>query len=398
MEQDRLDYLLRRTLNKEATVEERLEMQQLMEDPAREKEVKELLYACYEQPKALMDLIPQKRDHILQAIFQSVPTMAEEIPVRKLRMFKWQAAAAILFALLSIGVYFMFVANPVGLEQTAGLQQNDIGPGKNRATLTLSDGSVITLDDALKGTIASQSGLKITKNAEGQIVYEVNRQEDESTDGFNTITTPYGGHYDVLLQDGSKVSLNAGSSITYPLSFKKGTRKVTLIGEAYFEVARDKARPFIVATPAVNGIMAQEIQVLGTHFNVCAYADEKSYVTTLLEGSVKVSTENNPEGKILKPGEQATVRNAIRLSSADTEAAIAWKNGVFHFMDQPIENIMRQISRWYDVEISYRGTVPTIGFWVQISRKKKLSEVLESLEETNGVHFKIEGRRVIVMP
>jgi len=386
-------------MEQHATDEERMEMLSLMDDPANETEVKKSLFDVFQSPKSLQDVNPEVSSQILEAIFQSDtishPKLVSSPRISRFNVFKWTAAAAVLFALLTVGFYFLNQRARSLVKPTAQ-HIKDILPGGNRAMLTLSDGSVISLTDASKGKIASQAGIVITKKADGQLSYQLTGQKG-GMEGFNTISTPVGGKYEVILQDGTKVMLNAASKITYPLSFKGDIRKITLTGEAYFEVAKDKHKPFIVATPSANHIKAQEIRVLGTHFNVSAYPDEQAYVTTLLEGSIKIAIGDESAGKLLKPGQQAMVSQYIKVEAADPDAAVAWKNDIFYFSDEPVQNIMRKLGRWYNVEVEFRGTIAKTGLWGQISMKKSLSEVLEVLEETGQVHFNVQGRRVIVM-
>jgi len=275
---------------------------------------------------------------------------------------------------------------------------NDINPGGNKAILTLANGNQINLNDAKSGALVSESGFEIVKDKDGQISYKVSGSAS-GTNEYNTITTPRGGQFIVTLPDGSKVMLNAGSSMKYPTSFAKSlTRKVELSGEAYFEITKDTKHPFIVATDL------QEVEVLGTHFNVSAYNDEASVKTTLLEGSVKVTpslqgTKQSPGSIILKPNEQSSLtKNNIQIKQVDTDEAVAWKSGEFLFRNEPLESIMRKISRWYDVKVVYEDqALAKELFGGMISRSGKISEVLQVLEITKDVHFKVEGRTVTVM-
>lgn len=398
MNNERLNVLLKTAVKGELSDEERNEMMTLLRDPAHEQAVKDTLLEAFHEPKELVDVDPQVGKDILAAVLNSDrANLSERKTVPLYRRLNWAIAAAIALIFLSIAFFFIKQQNEKPIVSVAAKHLNDVDPGANKATLTLADGSVITLNDATAGKIAQQAGMVISKTADGQILYELSESSADQGDGYNTISTPYGGRYEIVLQDGTHVVLNSGSSIRYPLSFKGEQRRVTLSGEAYFEVAKDKSRPFIVATPASATAQAQEIKVLGTHFNVNAYADEKAYVTTLLEGSVKVGIAGTENARILKPGQQSILRQQIQVKEADTETAVAWKNGLFALADEPVEDMMRKLARWYNVEIVYQGTVPQIGFWAQISKNKKLSEVLDVLEETNGIHFKIEGRRVIVM-
>ena len=263
-------------------------------------------------------------------------------------------------------------------------------PGSNKAILTLQDGSKIVLNDVKDGTLAQQGNTKVVKLATGQLVYDKTGTASAKV-LYNTMTTPRGGQYKLTLPDGTEVWLNAASSITYPTAFAGNERDVSITGEAYFEVAKDKSKPFHVTSGN------QTIEVLGTHFNVMAYADEDAIKTTLLEGSVKI-TENN-EAQILKPGEQATVdkNGGLKISVADIDDALAWKNGYFKFNRVNIKYIMRQLARWYDVDLVYEGSVPHDEFVGKIGRGENIEDVLHILE-LDHVHFKIEDKKIIVLP
>jgi ferric-dicitrate binding protein FerR (iron transport regulator) len=288
---------------------------------------------------------------------------------------------------LSLGGYFLFHHQPK--KQIARV--HDIAPGGNKAILTLADGSMIDLRAAKNGKLAKQGDMVINKNADGQIVYanSENNASSQNT-GFNIATTPRGGQFQLVLADGTKVWLNAASSIKYPVVFNGNERKVELTGEAYFEVAHDKEKPFRVIS---NG---QEVEVLGTHFNINAYHDEKSAKTTLLEGSVRISSEG--KNKMLKPGEQAHFENGdILIADVDVNEVVAWKNGFFQFKDDNIRDIMRQLGRWYDVDIKYEGNLPDREFSGTLSRNANLSQMLDILS-FKKIHFRIEGKTIIVTP
>jgi transmembrane sensor len=265
-----------------------------------------------------------------------------------------------------------------------------ITPGSNKAILTLQDGSKIVLNDAKDGTLAQQGNAKIVKLATGQLVYDKTGAALARV-LYNTMTTPRGGQYKLTLPDGTEVWLNAASSITYPTAFVGNERNVSITGEAYFEVAKDKNKPFRVKSGS------QMIEVLGTHFNVMAYGDEDAIKTTLFEGSVKI-TENN-EIQILKPGEQAVVdkNGGLKIGVADVDDALAWKNGYFKFSRVNIKYIMRQLARWYDVDIVYEGSTPHDEFVGKIGRGENIEDVLHILE-LERVHFKIEDKKIIVLP
>lgn len=306
------------------------------------------------------------------------------------------AAAAVVLITFSAGLFFyQYHGDTVG--QFAGNHRQDVAPGSNKAFLTLSDGSRILLGSAKNGELAKQAGIIITKTKDGQLVYTVaDHTVPGNADQFNTITTPNGGQYMINLPDGTKVWLNAASSLKYPVQFAAAGRRVELNGEAYFEVSKDKHRPFKVATGK------QEVEVLGTHFNISGYADEQSIKTTLLEGSVRVSSAGSkvPANSVtIRPGEQAVMAmDKLAVRQADTEEAIAWKNGLFMFSGQDLAGIMKQAARWYDVKVEFEDDdLKKQVFKGTISRFENISQLLEVLESTGSVHFKIDGRRVIAM-
>ncbi|PWS32057.1 FecR family protein [Pedobacter paludis] len=281
-----------------------------------------------------------------------------------------------------------------------------IKPGGNKATLTLADGSKISLTDATNGIIAKQAGINITKTNKGELIYTVaSASSAKAKDLFNTIETPRGGQYQVNLPDGTKVWLNAESSLKYPAVFNQSNRVVELKGEAYFEVAKllnrsGKRVPFKVKSNLGEG-RNQEVEVLGTHFNINAYQDEPSNKTTLLEGSVRILNVSASTSNLLKPGQQSIIRSSsplILVKDVDAEEAVTWKDGFFSFNDENLETIMNKISRWYNVDIEYRGNKINKLFGGRISRFNSVNEVLETLQTTGDVHFKIEERRILVMP
>jgi Fe2+-dicitrate sensor, membrane component len=311
----------------------------------------------------------------------------------------WIAAAAVLLVMLTAGLLFFKAEHlPSSLKTNTARIKADILPGGNKAVLTLPDGKRIVLTDSTIKQLANQAGGSIIKAGNGILVYNMislagNSGGTAGKEIFNTISTPRGGQYQVILADGTHVWLNAASSLKFPASFKGKTRLVELTGEAYFEVAKNKRMPFIVHT------QNQEVEVLGTHFNISSYDDEKVTKTTLLEGSVKVIAQGNQ--KVIKPGEQAQInRNvtAIKILPVSIEEAIAWKNGYFVFNDEKLESIMHRVSRWYDIDYEFQGQQGNLSFLGIVERSKNISSLLKVLESTGNVHFKIEGRKIIVMP
>ncbi len=340
------------------------------------------------------DFMPDEEelDRVGKAIWAGLPVHEPKYNIIPLWL-KYTAVASVAVILSVGGLYFFKQEKeiPVETESQAVRFKNDVKPGTNKAMLTLADGTAISLDDAATGKVAKQSGIVISKTADGQLVYGMAKNgAADKTPEYNTISTPRGGQYQVNLPDGTRVWLNAASKLKFPSSFiQLKDRKVELSGEAYFEVTKDKKRPFIVSASD------QKVEVLGTHFNVNAYPGAVVDRTTLLEGSVKL-TKHSKE-YMLKPGQQATVGTAVRIAEVDTEEVIAWKNGNFIFVDNDIKTIMDMLERWYDIEVVYEGKQSPIGFNAEISRDKSLVQVLKALEKTGNVKFRIEGRRVIVM-
>jgi transmembrane sensor len=325
---------------------------------------------------------------------------------------KMASIAAAFIVIASIATYFLSAqANKKQEIATAKITaKNQILPGGNKAVLTLADGSHIILGDVQNGILAKQANIDIRKATGGKIIYNASNPLNSNTPIlYNTITTPRGGQYQVTLSDGSKVWLNAASSLKFPAAFSNNERVVELTGEAYFEVAK-------LTGPAVAGREGgripfkvitnnQTVEVLGTHFNINAYADETTINTTLLEGSVKVVQSKTNNSQLLKPGQQAKVGAKIQVSDVDATQAIAWKNGYFIFSHENIGSIMRQVSRWYDVNIQYEDNVTQEGFIGTISKFKDVAQVLDMLQLTGAVHFKTENdpaepgkKRIIVMP
>ena len=371
----------------------------------------------------LRERLNARLKQILDAPVYGMEEVSSKKPIFKLWL-RIAAAAAILLV-VGLGVFFYTQRHLEGSEATRDLLANDIKPGGNKAYLILSNGKRVSLTDAANGELAKEAGVEITKTADGQVIYTARsaplspqggslpggaRGSDgiKYSNALNTIETPRGGQYQIRLPDGSKVWLNAASRLIYPVSFiGRGQRVVELSGEAYFEISKNKLQPFVVKSKN------QEVTVLGTHFNVNSYTDEPGTKTTLLEGSVSVrhlegSTATRDlsyrrddargrDGVLLKPGEQATLaNNQIKVTQVNTELAVAWKNNQFMFESERIENIMRMIARWYNVDIVYVGPTPTDKFGGAISKFQNVSKVLQILEVTGSVHFKIEGKIIYV--
>ncbi|MDR6784105.1 transmembrane sensor [Pedobacter africanus] len=334
-------------------------------------------------------------DEHLQAMHQQNWTaVKQQISIRPSYRL-WQKFTVAATIILCVGLAFYFYPESGNTSTPQHVKTERIIAGGSKAFLTLSNGKRIALTEADNGNLAEQSGIKITKTASGTLLYQVTAQagQHNSRPDYNTIETPKGGEYQLILPDGSKVWLNAASALTFPANFTGlKERRVELSGEAYFEIAKNKNAPFVVKSAR------QELKVLGTHFNVNAYTNELATTTTLLEGSVKILKPGKTTNIILKPGQEASVDSAeIKVYETDAEEAIAWKNGLFVFNEENIRSIMKKISRWYDVEVVFKGNMDNIYFVGNYSRSKNLENLLKNIELTGKVHFKIEGRRIEVI-
>ncbi len=309
-------------------------------------------------------------------------------PVKRFKINTvWMAAASVI---LVVGIFFIYqyVTKSMKTKDPLIAEGSTLQPGGNKATLTLENGTVIDLSSAKNGLLNADSGISVIKTQDGRMVYE-DDTEVQTASVMHTLATPVGGQYQVTLPDGTRVWLNASSMLKYPSRFTGNDRIVELSGEGYFEVAKNVSNPFRVIAADVN------VEVLGTHFNINAYSDEPSLTATLLEGSVKVS--KGSDFKMLIPGQQSSViNNEIRISTVDTSNIVAWKNNEFKFTDAPIENIMRQVKRWYGAEIIYQDKVAH-HFNATVDRTEPIDKLLHYLEGTGQVHFKLDNKKIIVM-
>jgi hypothetical protein len=374
--------------------------------------------ATHQQREALFDELQRNNDdseweEMLLSILQETPTdenynpaywqgrikqitkpQGKVIPIRY--RAKWIRIAAAAVIILAIGITAILILSKnkeeKPLAKTPVPVQKDVLPGGAKAVLTLGDGRTVILDSAKNGALAVQGNIQVVKS-NGTLAYNEQQQVGVAQNPvYNTVSTPKGGQYQLTLADGSKVWLNAASSIRFPTAFTGRDRVVEITGEAYFEVKHDAAKPFIVS---VNDM---QVEVLGTHFNINSYSDEAAMKTTLLEGKVRVSRNGNIA--ILNPGEQAisSANSPLTIDhSPDLDEVMAWKNGLFHFNNASLQEVIRQIVRWYDVDVVYQGTIPERKFGGEISRNSNLSQVLKILEESK-VHFTIENKKLIVKP
>lgn len=300
------------------------------------------------------------------------------------------AGIAAAVATIVFGIWFFNSSKQSGILADTAKIDKFIKPGVEGASLTLANGRRIKLSGASNGLLAKEGGVLITKSASGELIYEI---QDAAADvnAINTLSTAKGETYNVRLPDGSLVWLNAASSLSYAVKLiKGGNRIVKLQGEAYFEISKDKAHPFYVETEN------QTVKVLGTHFNINSYADEAAVITTLTEGAIEINSSSGTS--LMSPGEQAVNQNGnIRISAAGLPDALAWKDGYFDFNDEDIKSVMKQLARWYNLEISYLGKPEAQGYTGKLSRSNKISEVLKALESTYTVQFKIQERRIEVI-
>ncbi len=337
----------------------------------------------------------EQKEHFEQDLHAKIMGAVEKDKTkhRKKLVFRIAAAASLLF-LIGLGSFLLFQNDkrvPVKTVADANPYQN-ILPGGNKAVLTLSDGTKVALDSVSNGRLARQGNAQVVKVGKGKLTYQ-NTGEDVTAVVYNTLHTPKGGRYRLILPDGTKVWLNAASTLRYPTAFTDKERRVEISGEAYFKVAPDASRPFRaqVKTSSGRGCL---VDVLGTEFNVHAYDQEQGISTTLIKGSIKVT--RGAKEVVIRPGRQALIKNEqIHIMTVDTTEVTAWKNGLFIFNGKDIQTIMRQVARWYNLQVVYDNP-PVEKFYVNIPRDTKLSSLFKMLESTEAVHFKLTGRKVTV--
>lgn len=410
MQETRLTYLFNRYFDKTASAAERDEFLALVDQDEVEQEIHKLMEESYQrfQPKE-QPFAAGSREKMLATIAKEQPFGQENKPPVSRPLWLRMISAAAILVVIGVGAYF-YKSTFISGDQSRMLTRQDIKPGKNTATLTLADGRKILLSDAVNGELAKEGGVSIQKTTDGKIIYTVTGKSADANAAIrmNTISTAAAEQYQVILPDGTSVWLNASSSLKYPAVFSGNERRVELMGEGYFEVAKvmkeqglrskdqragSKAQrvPFIVVSKG------QQVEVLGTHFNINSYPDEKATKTTLLEGSVSVFAANI--STVLKPGQQSILTNGkTRVIQVQTDDVIAWKNGYFMFNNESLEDIMRKVARWYNVEVDYKNVSNRkITFFGTVSRHSNISSVLRTLEETGEVKFEIDGRRVTVI-
>ncbi|GAA4332355.1 FecR family protein [Flaviaesturariibacter amylovorans] len=394
-----LEYLLQRYADKTGTEQEREALMQLLRQDDSDEEAARLIGQMIAERTPRHEMPADAADAVLAAILQA--GRAPVIPIGRRagasrRLWVRRSVAAAVILLLASGAWMWLARNPRPATATGEGPEAmvaDQRPGGSKARLTLDDGRTIVLDSLANGVVAKQAGATILKTGAGQLAYDPG---DDGTGDvvYNTLSIPFGGQYQLVLPDGTKTWLNSGSSIRYPTAFRGAVRKIELTGEAYFEVVKNASKPFIV-----DVARKAEVEVLGTHFNINAYADEPAIATTLLEGSVRVTGSAARDSRRLEPGQQARIDLQGRLSvnrQADLNQVMAWKNGIFNFENADLPAVLRQLARWYDIEIVYEAGVPRREFGGKIQRDLNLSQILRILEK-NNVHYRTEGRRLIIM-
>ncbi|HTL10045.1 MAG TPA: FecR domain-containing protein [Chitinophagaceae bacterium] len=397
MEDPRLTYLLQQYIHKQCTPEEQRELAEMIIDDKYSAQLNAFMEASWDSMPITEELPAAAATNIMESILgaskqayaPSVPVLSTSTTPRRLPWLRWAAAASII-VLLAAGAYTLTTTKPATAPAplAATAPKDVLPPAASKAVITLANGETVALDSVGKGRLATQNEVAIVKLANGQVAYNGVAKELL----YNTLSNPRGSDVvAITLADGTRVWLNAGSSLRYPVAFTGADRTVAVNGEAYFEVAHNAALPFRVTKGALT------ITVLGTHFNVNTYDDEQNARVTLLEGAVRLSAAGATG--LLHPGQQAIVRDNISIvNDADLETVMAWKNGKFQFGEKAdINAVMRELSRWYDLDITYKGDVSShIGG--SISRKVNVSMVLQMLEATGSVRFQVEGRHITVIP
>lgn len=404
---DRVKLLLNKSLTGQLSAEERSELDALMANEKYATFVQDYILQAFHQEKPLLDMEDSRREKVWQAIRSLERTTQGETSIRKMLYWRWVAVASIVLLvvtpllmnisdnpLLTLFVERDSISNAASGEQR--IVNTDRMPAREQATLTTFEGKVFQLDQLLTEKTIYLEGLEVTKRNSGDLVFRFKDPSDiehRTAQGMNTITTPRGGIYHIVLPDGSKVSLNASSRLSFPTSFGDKERLVSLEGEGYFDIATDSTRRFIVRT--AKGKQTQDILVFGTEFNVNAYPENDGILTTLVEGRVQVH-QQGMEQELLPMQQARAMDGKIDVSTADLEVNLAWKNNMFYFADEPLVNVMAQIGRWYNIDIRYAVNAPQLRLWGQISREKKLSEILEILRQTNDIEFDVKGKEVTV--
>lgn len=397
MNKNRLSLLFEKALSNNISDQEREELFLLLEEEGNNHEIEQLF------EKARFSYVDEKTfftEQETESLERSIIRKAQINHHKHQLRYRLLAMAAVILLVIGVGIFFYLNTAKIHSLPQQKVVLNNIMPVKNKATLMLGNGKVVNLEEIERGEI-KEGGVIIKKTDDGKLIYEVKANNRIKTNQIsqNVLSTPRGGQYELVLPDGSKVWLSAASSLHYPTDFEIEKRVVTLKGEAYFEIAKNQVSPFIVNA---NGA---EIQVLGTSFLVSAYEDMKKNTTTLVEGKVRIDAmlpdnESKKNSMILNPGQQATLdvqTKRISMRQVDVNDVLAWKSGSLVFQGDNIRTVMKTIERWYDVDVVYVGDVSGETFIGTVSKFDSIEKLLNTIALTGGVHFKIEGRKVIVM-
>lgn len=381
--------LMEQFISGEITPEGKTMLLEMLDNPQYSEELNSILRDNFDSVE-IPSVSSEVTEKFIEELKGKMNSSSKTEKTAVIKLFNWKkiAVAASILIAVGIGTFVVFQKGDEAPVVAVSKQVNDKAPGKTGAILTLADGSKIVLDSLGNGLVANQNNTTVSKK-NGGLVY---KSGNNSELVYNTMTTPRARQYNLELSDGTKVWLNASSSLTFPTSFASNERKVILTGEAYFEVAKDKKRPFRVS------VNEMQVNVLGTHFNINAYDDEATINTTLLEGSVLLSEKS--QKVLLKPGQQAQKQKKGTIvvnNKVNIDKVMGWKNGVFYFENADLQTVLREISRWYDVDVVFEKGIPVRTFEGEIQRNLKLSQVLKILEK-NKVHFKIDGNVLRVQP
>lgn len=396
MNKERLRILFEKAVKHESAPAEREELFALLNDDRYKEEVAQL----FEQARLTFEddspfFSKQETNDLSLNLMRQISQSKRSS--KKSLFFNWTIAASAILISLGVGFYVYLNKGQKTTTEQEATKEYAIHPGTNRATLLMGDGKVLYLD-SIEARVITEGGVTISKTADGQLLYQVEADSPIGGDEVkeNVLSTPKGGQYQIVLPDQTKVWLSAASALYYPTRFTGKNRTVSLVGEAYFEVAQNKSTPFIVKLKDVS------VEVLGTSFLVNAYQDVDEMKTTLIEGKVAINTSQYEgfERTILKPGQQAVLNKATKnmeVRTVDIDHMQAWKSGHFVFQHDRITSVMKAIALWYDVEVVYKGDLTNETFVGTISRFEHIEDLLNTIELTGGVHFKIEGRKIIVM-
>jgi hypothetical protein len=391
LKNNRLQFLLQLLVDDKINERELEELASLMESPDNEDIIDAQLKATWENLNSSAKLNDTLYHNITDHP-RFTRSAAEDLRKPRKVMFtnSWYAVAATMLLCCGIGMCIYLFSKKNSPQTQLVSRPVPTAPTNEQVTLTLSNGKKIALEEIALGKVGTDDNILITKNKEGQLVYDLSRVVDDGALAYNTISTPIGSNYQVVLSDGTKVWLNAKTTLKFPAVFKGQSRRVELSGEAYFEVAHNDKQPFLLSAKGMT------VQVLGTHFNVSAYNDDQLVKASLLEGAIKADYQN--KSLVLQPGQQAFLSEGKldRINFSEGEV-MAWKSGYFIFRNESIQEIMKEISRWYDVEVDYQGNISKEEFGGKYLKSSSLKELLTSLELTGTVKFKMQGRRVTVM-